>query len=77
MQPRTPIRIGPSGGTDAITPPGDTKRMYDTSPSLEKLLLIVPGADHDTSFRTAPQMYEATILRFLAKALAMEPKLAG
>jgi fermentation-respiration switch protein FrsA (DUF1100 family) len=58
-----------SGERDPITPPEDTRRMYDAALSPEKILLIVPDADHDSTYSTAPQLYEAMVSRFLDKAL--------
>jgi hypothetical protein len=39
--------------------------MYDSARSPEKVLLIVPNAEHDT---TNPQLYESTVVGFLDKA---------
>jgi uncharacterized protein len=56
-----------SGQLDPITSPEGTRRMYDAAISPEKMLLIVPGADHDSTYKTAPDLYGATVLRFLKK----------
>jgi dipeptidyl aminopeptidase/acylaminoacyl peptidase len=61
-----------SGEGDLVTTPDGTRRTYDAARSPEKMLLIVPGADHDSTYKTAPQLYETTILAFLQKAL--EPR---
>jgi uncharacterized protein len=66
-----------SGGSDAITPPADTRKMYEASRSPDKMLLIVPGADHDTTYRTAPQLYQSTVLRFLRIVFGANPRLVG
>lgn len=58
-----------SGKRDAITPPQNTRRMYDAALSTQKMILIVPGADHDATYKTAPQLYQTTVLRFLHQAL--------
>jgi uncharacterized protein len=54
-----------SGQLDPITSPEGTRRMCDAAISPQKILLIIPDADHDATYRTAPQVYEATVLRFL------------
>jgi hypothetical protein len=42
--------------------------MYDSARSPEKVLLIVPNAEHDTTYSTNPQLYESTVVGFLDKA---------
>jgi dipeptidyl aminopeptidase/acylaminoacyl peptidase len=54
-----------SGALDPITTPNSTRRMYNAARSPGKMLLIVPGADHDATYRTAPDLYQGTVLRFL------------
>ena len=58
-----------SGEKDEICPPQNAKRMYDAARSPEKLLLVVPNAEHDTTYSTNPQLYESTVVGFLEKAL--------
>lgn len=66
-------RIGPrpilfiAGEDDKICPPRNAKRMYDASLSPEKVLLIVPHAEHDTTYSSAPHLYESTVVSFLSK----------
>ena len=66
-------RIGPrpilfiAGEDDKICPPRNAKRMYDAALSPEKVLLIVPHAEHDTTFSSAPHLYESTVISFLSK----------
>jgi pimeloyl-ACP methyl ester carboxylesterase len=55
------------GQRHEICPPENARVMYDTALSPDKQLLIVPDADHDSTFKTAPQLYEAAVLRFLTK----------
>jgi pimeloyl-ACP methyl ester carboxylesterase len=57
-----------SGQEDEICPPQNAKRMYDAARSPEKLLLVVQGAEHDTTFSTNPQLYESTVVGFLEEA---------
>ena len=59
-----------SGEKDAICPPQNAKRMYDAALSPDKVLLIVPGAEHDTTFSTPPQLYESTVVDFLQSAFS-------
>jgi len=58
-----------SGERDAICPPENAKLMFEAARSPEKQLLIVPNAEHDTTFKTAPQLYASTAIRFLESAL--------
>lgn len=58
-----------AGQHDEICPPENTRVMYDAALSPSKQLLIVPNADHDSTFNAAPQLYEATVLRFLEVSL--------
>ena len=57
------------GEKDEICPPQNAKRMYDAARRPEKLLLVVPNAEHDTTYSTNPQLYESTVVGFLEKAL--------
>ena len=41
--------------------------MYDAALSREKVLLIVPHAEHDTTYSSAPHLYESTVVSFLNK----------
>lgn len=54
-----------SGQLDPITSPEGTRRMYEAAISPKKMFLIVPRADHDSTYRTAPDLYRTTVLRFL------------
>jgi fermentation-respiration switch protein FrsA (DUF1100 family) len=66
-------RIGPrpilfiAGDDDKICPPQNARRMYDAALSTDKALLIVPHADHDTTYSSAPHLYESTVISFLSK----------
>ena len=40
-----------------------------TTRSPQKRLLVIPNAEHDTTYQTAPQLYESTVKRFLKDAL--------
>ena len=56
-----------SGEKDEICPPQNARRMYNTALSPEKLLLVVPNAEHDTTYSSSPQLYESTVVGFLEK----------
>ena len=57
-----------SGEKDGICPPQNARRMYNAALSPEKLLLVVPNAEHDTTYSTSPQLYESTVVAFLEEA---------
>ena len=54
---------------DQIAPPSDARRLYDLVPR-DKSLVIVPGVDHATYTKGAPEdaraTYERAVLDFLA-----------
>jgi uncharacterized protein len=56
-----------SGARDEICPPANARLMYNAAQSPDKDLLIVPDADHDSTFKNAPQLYESVVVRFLEK----------
>jgi uncharacterized protein len=58
-----------AGERDKICPPENTRRMYDAALSPDKSLLIVPDATHDSTYATAPQLYESAVVQFLEKAI--------
>ena len=58
-----------SGARDEIAPPENARRMYDAALSPDKALLIVPNATHDSTYETAPQLYESAVLHFLERAV--------
>lgn len=66
-------RIGPrpilfiAGEDDKICPAENARKMYDAALSAQKILLMVPHADHDTTYSTAPHLYESTVVSFLQK----------
>jgi uncharacterized protein len=58
-----------SGQNDKICPPQNARLMFDAARSPEKQLLIIPNAEHDTTFESAPHLYESTVIGFLDHAL--------
>ena len=57
-----------SGEKDRICPPDNTRLMYDAAANPEKEFLIVPNAEHDSTYATAPHVYEECVVRFLQRA---------
>jgi esterase/lipase len=55
---------------NTVIPPEHTRLMYNASRNPEKELLIMPHAEHDSTYATDPQLYEASVVRFLQKSLA-------
>jgi pimeloyl-ACP methyl ester carboxylesterase len=58
-----------AGQKDRICPPLDATLMYDSALSPKKELLIIPNAEHDTTYASDRALYESTVLHFLQEAL--------
>lgn len=58
-----------SGQKDEICPPQNARLMFNAAESSKKRLLVIPNAEHDTTFQTAPPLYEHTVIEFLEDAL--------
>jgi fermentation-respiration switch protein FrsA (DUF1100 family) len=58
-----------AGQLDQICPPSNTEKMYKVALSPQKTILIVPGADHDSTFIASPHLYQDTVVHFLQKAI--------
>jgi len=54
-----------AGADDKICPPGDARKMYNAARSDDKALLIIPGADHSSTFRADPKLYESRVVALL------------
>jgi fermentation-respiration switch protein FrsA (DUF1100 family) len=54
-----------AGERDAVAPPDDSRRMYDKAQSPWKAILVVAGADHNSTFVTNSPLSETTVLNFL------------
>jgi len=54
-----------SGTRDWIVPTGQVRKLMAAVPSHRKLLVTIPGAQHDTTFSNAPVLYQNAILSFL------------
>ena len=63
-----------SGEKDEICPPQNAKIMFDTARSPGTRLLVIPNADHDTTFQTAPHLYESVVIQFLQEAFSERGK---
>jgi len=57
------------GDQDRIAPLEDSQQMYDAATSPEKAMLIIPGANHNSTFDANPALYEAKVLAFLDTAV--------
>lgn len=58
-----------SGGADWIVPTERARQILSAIPSDEKELVAIPGAHHDTTYSTAPELYSSTVLNFLDRAI--------
>lgn len=58
-----------SGQEDWIVPTGRARQILAALPSDQKGLLVIPGAHHDTTYSTAPELYGTTVLSFLDRVL--------
>ena len=61
-----------AGERDSVVPPENARRMYDAAGSPFKRLLIVPGAEHNDTYRVNAPLYEAEVLAFLHTVLATD-----
>ena len=57
------------GDKDYIAPPEDSQQMYDAASSPRKAMVLIPGADHDSTFDVNPTLYETKALAFLSAAV--------
>jgi pimeloyl-ACP methyl ester carboxylesterase len=63
-----------SGEKDEICPPQNARIMFDMARSSQKRLLVIPNADHDTTFQTDPHLYESVLIQFLQEAFSERKK---
>jgi len=61
-----------AGERDSVVPPENARRMYGAAPSPLKRLLIIPGAEHNNTYRVNAPLYEAEVLAFLHTVLAAD-----
>jgi len=53
------------GENDVIAPPADSQHLYEAAQSPLKAVVVIAGADHNTTFTTNPDLYKANVLDFL------------
>ena len=59
-----------SGERDWLAPTQNAQRMYQEAPTTHKDLVVIPRANHDTTYYGATrQLYESSVLDFLAQNL--------
>jgi uncharacterized protein len=57
-----------SGERDWLAPTQNAQRMYQETPTARKNLVVIPGANHDTTYYEATRpLYESSVLDFLAQ----------
>ncbi len=61
-----------AGERDSVVPPLNARRMYGAARSPFKRLLIIPGAEHNNTYRVNAQLYEAEVVAFLQTVLAAD-----
>ena len=57
------------GDKDYIAPLEDSQQMYDAASSPSKAMVVIPGANHNSTFDTNPRLYETEVLAFLGAAV--------
>jgi uncharacterized protein len=57
------------GEKDPIAPPEDSQRLYEAALSPLKAIVVVPGAGHNSTFGTNPDLYRTKVIDFLSAAL--------
>jgi len=58
-----------SGTRDWIVPTDQVRKVMAVVPSDRKSLVTITGAQHDTTFSTAPMLYQSAVLSFLDNSL--------
>ena len=58
-----------SGGHDWIVPTDKARQILSAIPDNRKELLVIPDADHDTAYSTAPTLYASGVLSFLERSI--------
>ena len=54
-----------SGGADWMVPLADAQELRAALANTQTTLVVIPRAGHDTTYRTAPDIYESAVLTFL------------
>jgi uncharacterized protein len=58
-----------SGGRDWIVPTEQARRILAVLPTGQKALVIIPNAQHDTTYTAEPALYQNAVLSFLDQNL--------
>lgn len=58
-----------SGSDDWMVPPTDARRLQAALRNTTATLVIIPHGRHDTTYSTAPAIYEAAVLSFLTRVM--------
>ncbi len=61
-----------SGGSDWIVPTEQERKVMAAIPGDRKSMLVIPGAQHDTTFSTDPSRYRDAVLDFLGRNLPLQ-----
>jgi len=62
-----------SGEKDWLAPTQNTRRMYQEAPTAHKVLVVIPGASHNTTYYGATRpLYESSVLDFLAQNVSRQ-----
>jgi len=56
-----------AGAEDQICPLENAQKMYRATRNPIKALLIIPGANHASTFSSHPVLYESTVISFLQR----------
>ncbi len=71
-QVRAPVLMI-SGSDDWMVPLADARRLQAALRNTKATLVIIPLGQHDTTYQTAPAIYEAAVLSFLTDAMDGAP----
>jgi len=58
-----------SGSDDWMVPPADARLLQAALRNTKATVVIIPHGRHDTTYSTAPAIYEAAVLSFLTRVL--------
>jgi alpha-beta hydrolase superfamily lysophospholipase len=54
-----------SGSSDWIVPTDEERKVLAALGTERKSLVVIPNAEHDTTYGTAPELYSKAVLDFL------------
>jgi alpha-beta hydrolase superfamily lysophospholipase len=58
-----------SGGSDWMVPLADATRLRAALSNTQTTVVVIPGARHDTTHKTAPEIYERAVVSFLNRTM--------